>query len=78
MATPAFGAYHDGMTLTLTADDHLLLDRYLDSVLIRHAEGTYDLETARAELAEAFKALTQGEAGFRTHIQAVLDAGDDA
>ena len=78
MAEPASGAYHGVMTLNLTADDHLLLDRYLDAALIRHGEGVYNLETARAELAEAFKQLAKGEAGFRTHIQAVLDAGDDA
>ena len=66
------------MTFILNDADHLLLDRYLDCVLIRHAEGAYDLETARAELALAFNQLADGGAGFRTHMQSVLDAGDDA
>ena len=55
-----------------------LLDRYCDCVLIRHAEGVYDLETARAELVEAFAQFVRGEPAFRLHIQAVIDAADDA
>ena len=62
----------------LSADVRLLLDRYFECVLIRHGEGVYDLHTARLELTEAFDKLSQGEAVFRTHIQAVIEAGDEA
>ena len=63
---------------SLSTDARLLLDRYCECVLIRHAEGVYDLHTARLELAEAFDKLSHGEAEFRTHIQAVIEAGDEA
>jgi hypothetical protein len=66
------------MATHLTQADHLLLDRYLDCVLLRHAEGVYNLETARAELAQAFIQATGEEPAFRSHMQAVLDARDDA
>ena len=66
------------MKIHLTEADHLLLDRYLDCVLLRHAEGVYNLETARAELAQAFTQMTREEPAFRNHMQAILDAGDDA
>ncbi|CAN5597148.1 hypothetical protein BH10PSE4_BH10PSE4_22450 [soil metagenome] len=66
------------MQIHLTEADHLLLDRYLDCVLLRHSEGVYNLETARAELAEAFTQMTREEPAFRNHMQAILDARDDA
>jgi hypothetical protein len=64
--------------IKLSNDARLLLDRYCECVLIRHAEGTYDLQTARAELVEAFQQLARGEPAFRLHIQAVIEAGDEA
>ena len=54
------------------------MDRYFDCVLLRYSEGVYTLDTARAELAEAFLQMTRQEPGFRTHMQAVVDARDDA
>ncbi|MDB5455955.1 MAG: hypothetical protein JWP92_1540 [Caulobacter sp.] len=66
------------MAIQLNGADHLLMDRYFDCVLLRYSEGVYDLETARAELAQAFIQMTNGEPGFRTHMQSVLDARDDA
>ena len=64
--------------IKLSADARLLLDRYCESVLIRYGEGAYDLHTARAELVEAFTQLARGEPAFRVHIQAVIEAGDEA
>ena len=62
----------------LSDDVRVLLDRYCECVLIRHAEGGYDLNTARAELVEAFTQISRGETAFRAHIQSVVDAGDEA
>ncbi len=64
--------------IKLSDDARRLLDRYCESVLIRHAEGTYDLHTARSELVEAFGQFARGEPAFVLHIQAVIDAGDEA
>ena len=64
--------------IKLSDEGRLLLDRYCECVLIRHAEGVYDLQTARAELAEAFDQLSGGETAFRNHIQSVIEAGDEA
>jgi len=66
------------MMTKLSDDSRQLLDRYCDCVLIRHAEGVYDLQTARTELVEAFGQFARGEPAFRLHIQAVIDASDDA
>ena len=64
--------------INLSDDARLLLDRYCECILIRHAEGVYDLHTARLELVEAFGKMGHGEPAFRTHIQAVIEAGDEA
>jgi hypothetical protein len=63
--------------IKLSDETRLILDRYCDCVLIRYAEGIYDLATARAELAEAFVTLGRGDPAFRTHIVAVIEAGDE-
>ena len=64
--------------IKLSDEARRLLDRYCESVLIRHSEGTYDLQEARAELVEAFSQLCRGEPAFRLHIQGVIEAGDEA
>jgi hypothetical protein len=77
MAPRPLEAYCRGM-IPLSDDVRLLLDRYCECILIRHAEGVYDLHTARTELVEAFGQLGHGETVFRSHIQAVIEAGDEA
>jgi hypothetical protein len=67
-----------GLMIKLSDEVRLLLDRYCDSVLIRHSEGVYDLNTARQELVEAFGMLAKGEPAFRVHILSVIEAGDDS
>ena len=62
----------------LSGDTRLLLERYFECGLIRHAEGVYDLHTAREELVEGFQNWGRGEAVLRTHIQSVIEAGDEA
>ncbi len=64
--------------IKLSENARRLLERSCESVLIRHAEGTYDLHTARAELVEAFAQFARGEPAFVLHIQAVVEAGDEA
>jgi hypothetical protein len=66
------------MHIDLTNDDHALMDRYFDCVLIRHSEGVYDLDTARGELAHAFTQVARRDPAFREHMHAVLEAGDEA
>ena len=77
MAFASSGAYCAAMT-KLSDDTRQLLERYCECVLIRHAEGGYDLQTARAELVDAFDRLSGGEPVFRAHILSVIDAGDEA
>ena len=64
--------------INLSDEARLLLDRYCECVLIRHAEGIYDLQTARSELVEAFGKMGRGEPALRTHIQSVIEARDEA
>jgi len=77
MASGPRGAYHGAM-IKLSDDTRALLERYFECVLIRHSDGGYDLQTARAELVEAFSRIGSGEPALRTHILAVIEAGDEA
>jgi hypothetical protein len=66
------------MTSELPDPEQGILDRYFEVVLIRHKDGRYDLQTARLELAQAFALHSRNQSGFRDHLQAIIDAGDDA
>jgi len=64
--------------INLSDEARLLLDRYCECVLIRHAEGINDLQTARSELVEAFSKMCRSKPALRTHIQSVIEASDEA
>jgi hypothetical protein len=66
------------MIVDLPNPDQSLLDRYFEAVLIRHTDGRYDLQTARLELSQAFALFARSQPAFREHIQAIIEAGDDA
>jgi hypothetical protein len=66
------------MRTNLTGDDRVLLDRYLESVLLRFSDGKYKLGDAAQELAQAFVRVAQGEADALEHMRGVVEAGDDA
>jgi hypothetical protein len=66
------------MTTDLPNPDQNILDRYLEAVLIRHKDGRYDLQTARLELSQAFLLSARNQLALRDHLQAIIDAGDDA
>jgi len=66
------------MRNTLTADDRVLLDRYIESVLLRFDDNRYNLGEATQELAEAFARVAAGEPDWLTHMRGVVEAGDDA
>lgn len=64
------------MHLNLTGPDRVLLDRYIESVLIRFSDGKYNLRDATQELAGAF--TESDRAAFLDHLRGVIEAGDDA
>ena len=66
------------MRTHLTGDDHVLLNRYIESVLLRFGDGRYNLGEATEELAQAFTRVAQGEADVLAHLRGVVEAGDDA
>ena len=53
-----------------------LLDRYIESVLLRFSDGKYSLAEATQELGQAFTQPERDE--FLAHLRGVVEAGDDA
>jgi hypothetical protein len=66
------------MRTDLTGDDRVLLDRYLESVLLRFNDGKANLGETTEELAQAFTRIARGEPDVLDHLRGVVEAGDDA
>ena len=66
------------MRNSLTSDDRVLLDRYIESVLLRFGDNRYNLGEATQELAAAFVRIADGEPDWLSHMRGVVEAGDDA
>jgi hypothetical protein len=66
------------MRTNLTSDDRALLDRYVESVLLRFSDGRYDLAETTQELSEAFARVARGEPDYLDHMRGMVEAGDDA
>lgn len=66
------------MNIILNGPDRALLDRYLESVLLRFSDGKYNLLDATQELALAFTRLANDEPDVLAHMRGVVEAGDDA
>lgn len=66
------------MRTNLIDGDRVLLDRYIESVLLRFSDNKVNLGSATAELAEMFVRVAQGEENVLDHMRGVVEAGDDA
>lgn len=66
------------MRTNFTGDDRILLDRFIESVLLRFSDGKYNLADATEELAQAFTRVAGGEPDALDHMRGVIEAGDDA
>ncbi|WP_425997084.1 hypothetical protein [Caulobacter sp. DWR1-3-2b1] len=66
------------MRNNLIGDDRVLLDRYIESVLLRFSDNKYNLGEATEELARAFIQVAAGEPDWLDHMRGVVEAGDDA
>jgi hypothetical protein len=66
------------MRTNLAGDDRVLLNRYIESVLLRFSDGKYNLLQATEELEQMFRRVAQGEADFLEHMRGLVEAGDDA
>lgn len=66
------------MSMTFTGQDRVLLDRYIESVLLRFGDGRYSLHDATQALAETFVQVGRGAPDVLTHLRGVVEAGDDA
>ncbi len=64
------------MHQNLTGPDRILLDRYIESVLLRFSDGKYNLLEATQELAQTFTQASREE--MLSHMLGVVEAGDDA
>jgi hypothetical protein len=66
------------MHMTFTDEDRVLLERYIESVLLRFADERYDLRDATKELAETVVQVGRNASGVLAHMRGVVEAGDDA
>lgn len=66
------------MRISLTGEDRVLLDRYIESILLRFSDNRYSLGEATQELAGTFVQVAAGEPDWLVHIRGVVEAGDDA
>lgn len=66
------------MRTHFTGDDRVLLDRFIQSVLLRFSDGKYSLADATEDLAQAFTRVATGEPDVLDHMRGVIEAGDDA
>ncbi len=66
------------MHLDLNGPDRALLNRYIESVLLRFSDNKYNLLEATEELGRTFAQAARGDAGFLDHLRGVVEAGDDA
>jgi hypothetical protein len=66
------------MAVELSEDDYDLLDRYLDTVLERHANGKADLATSRIELVHLITMITNETPSFRGHMAHIITGVNDA
>ena len=70
--------YRVAMRTNLTGEDRVLLDRYIESVLLRFSDGKFNLGETTEELAQAFVRVAHGEPDCLDHMRGVVEAGDDA
>ncbi len=66
------------MRTNLIDGDRVLLDRYIESVLLRFSDNKVNLGSATEELAQTFVRVAQGEEDVLAHMRGVVEAGDDA
>lgn len=66
------------MPMTFTDENRVLLDRYIESILLRFGDSRYGLQDATRALAETFIQVGRGEPEVLTHMRGVVEAGDDA
>ena len=64
------------MHQNLTGPDRVLLDRYIESVLLRFSDGKYNLLEATQELAQTMTQASRED--MLSHMLGVVEAGDDA
>jgi hypothetical protein len=66
------------MQTQFTGDDRVLLERFIESVLLRFSDGKYSLADATQELGQAFTRVAGREPDVLDHMRGVIEAGDDA
>ena len=71
-------ALSSSMLSHLSAADRALLDRYLESVLLRFKDEKYNLLETTQELAQAFLRAGRGDPTVLDDMRGLVEAGDDA
>ncbi len=66
------------MRTNFDGDDLVLLNRYIESVLLRFGDGRYSLSDATQELARAFTGVARNQPDLLEHMLGLVEAGDDA
>jgi len=66
------------MRTNFDGEDLKVLNRYVESVLLRFGDGRYSLKDANDELVEAFTGVARNRSDLIAHMLGVVEAGDDA
>jgi len=66
------------MSTNLSEGDRVLLDRYIESVLLRFSDGRIHLGEATEELAQTMVRAARGGGDLLDHMRGLVEAGDDA
>lgn len=66
------------MRTQFEGEDLTLLNRYVESVLLRFGDGRWTLIDAAEELVETFSGVSGDRTGLLQHMLGVVEAGDDA
>lgn len=57
------------MAVSLSDEDHVLLDRYLETILDAYKHGRSTLLEAREDLAHTFTQISRDDEGFRAFMK---------
>lgn len=66
------------MRTNFDGEDLTILNRYVESVLLRFGDSRYSLKDATDELVEAFTGVARNRPDLIEHLLGVVEAGDDA
>jgi hypothetical protein len=66
------------MTFDIVGADRELLDRYVESVLLRFGDGKVSFADSVTELTSTISRIARSDGTIAEHLRGLVEAGDDA